>query len=82
MIYDWDNFTDLSALELRFVVDSLIYCYTVHRSYSDNRPDRYKIMTNSDYLYTAAKGYGITNKSVRELLVRLVPTILEGERTG
>lgn len=82
MIYDWDNFTDLTPKELSFVMDALVYCYVVHRAYDEGRPDRYKIMTNSDYLYTAAKGYGITNKSVRELLVRLVPTILEGERTG
>lgn len=79
MVYDWDNFTDLTSNELSFVMDSIIYCYVVHRAYAEHRPDRYKIMTNSDYLYSAAQGYGITNKSVRELLVRLVPTIIEEE---
>lgn len=82
MIYDWEHYSDLTSLELRFITDSLIYCYTVHRAYAENRPDRYNIMTHSDCLYAAAAEYGITNKSVRELLVRLVPTILEGERTG
>lgn len=76
MIYDWENFSDLTALEIRFVVESLIYTYTVHRAYQDDRPDRYKIAINSDYLYAAAQEYGITVKKVHELLARLVPAIL------
>lgn len=76
MIYDWEHYSDLTPLELRFVIDSLIYCYTVHRAYEQNRPDRYKILTNSAFLYAAAADYSISEKSVRELLVRLVPAIL------
>ncbi len=81
MIYDWEHYSDLTSLELRFIIDALIYCYTVYRAYEENRPDRTAIMTNSSCMYAAAQNYGITNESVRELLVRLVPTILKGEST-
>lgn len=78
MIYDWISYSDLTEKELLFILDSLVYCYTVQRALMDNRDDLIDIVTHSIRMYTVAAEYGITPRSIRELLVRLLPSLLSG----
>lgn len=76
MIYDWTSFSDLTDKEILFILDSLVYCYTVQRALLDNRDDLIDVATHSSRMYAAAKEYGITPRSIRELLIRLLPSVL------
>ncbi len=78
MIYDWISYSDLTEKEILFILDSLVYCYTVQRALMDNRDDLIDIATHSTRMYAAAEEYGITHRSIRALLVRLLPSLLSG----